>query len=73
MEPLLEITDTNQSFHVNHNEAIMIELKLNVSEYGHKWLKLGDALFNFGSKKDSNTVLTVTTDQYQYLHMLYVC
>ena len=73
MEPLLEITDTNQSFHVNQKEAIMIELKLNISQYGNQWSKLGDALYNFGSKKDSNTLLKVTTDQYQYLHMLYIC
>ena len=49
-------------------EAIMLELKLNVSENGRRWSHIGDELFKYKDGKD--TVLTVTTDQYMFLKML---
>jgi len=49
-------------------EAIMLELKLNVSEHGRRWSHIGDDLFKY--KDGEDTVLTVTTDQYMFLKML---
>jgi hypothetical protein len=72
-ESLLTITDGTYSFEIDRKTSIMIELKLNISKNGRCWSHIGDALFNFGTKKDLITVLSVTTDQYQYLHMLHVC
>ena len=49
-------------------EAIMLELKLNVSENGRRWSHIGDELFSYKDGEDK--VITVTTDQYMFLKML---
>ena len=50
-------------------EAIMLELKLNVSENGRRWSHIGDELFKYENADDK--VITVTTDQYMFLKMLF--
>ena len=67
---MLSITDTNESFEITKDEARMLELKLNVSKNGKRWSHIGDALFNYIAGED--TVITVTTDQYMFLRMLYI-
>ena len=49
-------------------EAIILELKLNVSEHGRRWSHIGDELFSYNDGEDK--VITVKTDQYMYLKML---
>ena len=50
-------------------EAIMLELKLKVSENGRRWSHIGDELFKYENGDDK--VITVTTDQYMFLKMLF--
>ena len=70
---MLTITDTKDSFELTTKQSIMLEIQLNVSLYGHRWSHIGDDLYKYGSKGDDTEVetLTVTTDQYMYLHMLF--
>lgn len=75
---MLTITDTIDSFELTKKESITLEIKLNVSDHGHRWSHIGDALYNYGSKgiynanEDEAQVLTVTADQYMFLRMLYI-
>jgi len=68
---MLNITDTTNSFMLDEKTAIDLELKLNVTQYGHTWKSIGDVLYDFGSRKANALYnLTVTTQQYTYLTML---
>ena len=67
---MLSITDTNESFELTKSQARMLELKLNISKNGKRWSHIGDALFNYIA--DEYTVLTVTTEQYMFLRMLFI-
>lgn len=71
---MLSITDTIDTFQVTNKQSILLELQLNVSKYGWSWSHIGDALFNYGSKSDSieSETLSVTTEQYMFLHMLFI-
>ena len=52
-------------------DAIALELKLNVTQYGHPWKHIGDVLYNYGvGKADAVTDFVVTTEQLAYLKML---
>lgn len=68
---MLTITDSNTSFILNEREAIDLEVKLNVTEYGRPWRSIGDVLYNYGMQ-NSNFVtnLLVTTEQLNFLIML---
>ena len=70
---MLTITDTKDSFQVNTKQSSLLELQLNVSEYGHRWSHIGDELYNYSSKNTDlvDKTLTVTSDQYMYLRMLF--
>jgi hypothetical protein len=49
-------------------EAIRLELKLNVTSNGRTWSNIGDALYDFGTKKVSAAAKIVVTDeQYDFL------
>ena len=69
---MLTVTDSNTSFILNEREAIDLELKLNVTYYGHLWRKkIGDILYNYGTGNlTSNETLVVTTDEFNFLEML---
>jgi len=69
---MLTVTDSNTSFILNEREAIDLELKLNVTYYGHLWRKkIGDILYNYGTGNlISNETLVVTTDEFNFLEML---
>ena len=68
---MLTVTDSNTSFILNEQEAIDLELKLNVTDYGHLWRPIGDALYNYGSRKSNRLInLVVTTEQINFLIML---
>jgi hypothetical protein len=68
MDEFLTVTDETRQLKVNRGDAIRVELKLNTSQYGFKWVSIGDALFSFGSKKaDALNILTVTKEQFDYL------
>lgn len=69
----LTITNTHSQFILDAKEAIDLELKLNVSAYGHEWKHIGDVLYNFGSKRSNDKLrmtLEVEADQYKFLGFL---
>ncbi len=66
----LKITDTKEEFMVDEKTAIDIELKLNVTEYGHSWKHIGDILYDYGTRRFRHEVLTVDTHQYEFMKLL---
>lgn len=71
MDDYLIITDGDSSIKVNRGDAIRMELKLNISEHKRSWIDIGDALFDFGSKKDGSKVLKVTEEQFKFLEEMH--
>jgi hypothetical protein len=66
----LTISSPNgNSFSLFPQEAIQLELKLNVTKYGHTWKDIGDVLFNFNSSNISQN-LPVTLQQFEFFEML---
>lgn len=69
---MLTITDSENSFEVTTKQSSMLEIQLNVSQHGKRWSTIGDVLFNYGAKDSREAeTLTVSTDQYMYLYMLF--
>jgi hypothetical protein len=68
---LLTLTDGFSTFQLNRQEAIQLELKLNTSIYGRKWILIGDHLYNFGSGRPCELQLTVDQEQYAFLYDLF--
>ena len=71
MDEYLIITDGTQSIKVNRKDAIRMELKLNVSQHKRSWIDIGDALFEYGSKKDGSMTLKVTEEQFVFLEEMH--
>lgn len=68
---MLTVTDSNTSFILNEREAIDLEVKLNVTEYGRPWRSIGDVLYNYGMQNSNFlTNLLVTAEQFNFLLML---
>ena len=67
---MLNITDRNRSFMLNTEESLDLELKLNVTQYGHHWKSIGDVLYDHAIKKISDYNLIVTNEQYNFLEKL---
>ena len=65
----VKLTDGNNFLLLKRNESINLELKLNVSSYGHTWSSIGDQLYNFGIGKDITEIL-VNSYQFNYLKKL---
>lgn len=67
---MLTVTDSTSSFLLNEREAIDLELKLNVTFYGHTWRDaIGEPLFEYGTGRVFETLL-VSTEQFLFLEML---
>ena len=68
------IQSGKNKFKVSGKEIINLELKLNITPYGHSWKDIGDHLFNFHNKQgyqgQPSDVINVTEFQYQYLNIL---
>ena len=65
----VKLTDGNNVLLLKRNESINLELKLNVSTYGHTWSNIGDQLYNFGIGKDITEIL-INSYQFNYLKNL---
>lgn len=67
----LTVTDSKSSFELTRRNAIDLELKLNVTAYGHTWRPIGDHLYDFGAcKLGASNMLVIETVQYEFLDML---
>lgn len=62
----LALTNGKKTLHLSPKESIDLELKLNVSPYGRTWIKIGDALYKYGTQMEQN-ILVVSDQQYEYL------
>lgn len=67
---MLEITDSIRAFSLSKQEANDLELKLNVTEYGHAWKHIGDVLFDYSTSKPCVSSYIVNEQQYDFLSML---
>jgi len=72
MKKMLKIHDFVDSITIeNMQDSITLELKLNVTQYGHPWKHIGDVLYNYGvGKANAVTDFVVTSEQLAYLKML---
>jgi hypothetical protein len=68
---MLRITDNVHNMQVDINASIGLELKLNVTSKGKVWSAIGDHLFKFGTKKECGDTLFVTTEQFEFLQLLF--
>ena len=68
----ITITDGDKMFSLKQTECIDLELKLNITKYGHAWSYIGDYLYNSVNKKDKikSNVCQVTQFQLKYLNKL---
>ena len=62
---MLTIKNGDRSFQVNKQEACRLELKLNISKYGHEWSHIGDILYKF-SIGGGISVIPMSNEQYDY-------
>ena len=67
---MLRITDSEHAFEIEKEEAIQLELKLNVTQYGKQWSYIGDKLYAFGSGSESDDIFVVSAQQYAFLELL---
>jgi len=67
---LLTLTDGSRVFQLNKQESIQLELKLNKTIYGRKWITIGDHLFNFGSGRPCEVQSILNQEQYDFLYDL---
>jgi len=70
----LTIKNDEHSFSVEGPEIINLELKLNITDYGHTWKKIGDHLFNFYNLQNyanqPSDILYTDYEQFQFLKAL---
>ena len=68
---VLIFSDTrDQLLKIQKKDAIGLELKLNVSIYGHTWKDIGDILYNFGNGKNVDLLCNITDEQFDFLQSL---
>ena len=67
---MLIITDSTHNRQITIEEAINLELKLNVTRYAQIWRYIGDVLFDYANSKSNIKELTVTSEQYTFLMLL---
>tara|TARA_A100001015_G_C14935022_1_gene690063 strand:- start:37 stop:309 length:273 start_codon:yes stop_codon:yes gene_type:complete len=70
----LTIQSGKNKFNVSGKAILNLELKLNITPYGHSWKDIGDHLFNFYNKQgyqgQPSSIIEVTYFQYEYLNTL---
>ena len=64
------ITDNARQFSLDPMASIDLEGKLNVTTKGKLWVSIGDHLYAFGTNKPCSEVLIVTSEQWDFLHLL---
>ena len=66
----LIITNNSRNIELSRQDAIQLELKLNVSSKGHELKEVGDVLFNFGSNRSDESYYTVNNYVFDFLEKL---
>lgn len=62
---------SKNSLELSRKEALQLELRLNISEYGNLWSELGDTLYDYAIEKSTPTTLSVSTFQFIVLENFY--
>ena len=65
------LTTGYETMSLTSQDAIALELCLNVTTVGLAWKHIGDALFNFGSNQtNAETTLMVSEHQFNFLNQM---
>jgi len=65
---MLTITDGKAEFKLDYSDSIDLELKLNVSAYGRKWIHIGDMLYAYGTKtKGKDWEFEIDKEEFKFL------
>jgi hypothetical protein len=67
-----KLFSNNSCIRINHIQALSLELKLNVSQYGRKWILLGDVLYKWRLDPEMYNIsiaheYSVTEDQIEWI------
>lgn len=62
---------SENSLELSRKEALNLELRLNISEYGHLWSDLGDMLYDYAIEKTTPKKISVSTFQFIVLENFY--
>ena len=55
---------SKNSLELSRKEALKVELRLNISEYGNLWSQLGDTLYEYAIEKSTPKIMSVSTFQF---------
>lgn len=64
---MLLIDTLDNSFSVTRQEALKLELSLNLSKYGKEWKHIGDKLYCFYTGDTNENKILLTPYQFNYL------
>jgi hypothetical protein len=64
------ISNSDQYFYIDRDNAIKLELAFNQTEKGKEWTLLGDILYNFGVDKEVELNWKINKVQFDYLRNL---
>ncbi len=64
------LTNTSRNIVLSRQEAIELELKLNISSKVHELKDVGDILYNFGTCKTHDNVYTFNNYVFDFLERL---
>ena len=66
---MLKLFSSNSNIHLllSKQKALSLELYLNTSEYGEKWSKLGDILYNFSISLEDRYDVEIESEQLLFL------
>jgi len=56
---------------LSRKQALQLELRLNISEYGNLWSELGDILYDYAIEKTTPKKMSVSTFQFIVLKNFY--
>ncbi len=62
---------SENSIKLSRKEALKLELRLNISEYGQLWSEIGDILYDYAIEKTTPKNLTVSGFQFIVLNHFY--
>lgn len=62
---------SKNSLELSRKEALQLELRLNISEYGNLWSELGDTLYNYAIDKSTPEIMSVSIFQFIVLKNFY--
>lgn len=64
----LTIQNENRTLHINKNQALKLELRINLLLNKNHWRKLGDVLYNFHVfNKTPNTPLQINDEKFNII------